>query len=72
MLVMSCVLDQVEVGLTVAAGLSVQSPFTNRSYRDLECLSQRAHLNSDIGDPFTLLNTYKYEQFESGEDLSNL
>ncbi|KAJ1351621.1 Pfam:DUF1605 [Parelaphostrongylus tenuis] len=33
MLVLGCVFNQIDVILTVAAGLSVQSPFTNRSYR---------------------------------------
>ncbi|KJH52258.1 helicase protein [Dictyocaulus viviparus] len=33
MLVFGCVFNRVDVILTVAAGLSVQSPFTNRSYR---------------------------------------
>jgi hypothetical protein len=51
--------EQVEAVLTIAAGLSVQSPFTNRSYRDLECLSRRRNLISDHGDPFALINTYR-------------
>lgn len=59
MLVYACVLDQVDVCLTMAAGLSVQSPFTNRSFRDYECVQKRQHLLSDIGDPFTLVKTYR-------------
>ena len=49
MLIYACVLDQLDVCLTVAAGISVQSPFTNRSFRDFECIQNRQHLVSDIG-----------------------
>lgn len=59
MLISACVLDQVDVTLTIAAGLSVQSPFTNRSYRDFECIQSRQHLISDLGDPFTLIKVYR-------------
>uniref|UniRef100_A0A915CNX3 Helicase C-terminal domain-containing protein n=1 Tax=Ditylenchus dipsaci TaxID=166011 RepID=A0A915CNX3_9BILA len=59
MLVYACALDQVDVVLTIAAGLSVQSPFTNRSYRDNECIQSRQYLVSDLGDPFTLLKVYR-------------
>ncbi|KAI1724583.1 EF hand associated domain-containing protein [Ditylenchus destructor] len=59
MLVYACVLDQIDVVLTIAAGLSVQSPFTNRSYRDNECIQSRQYLISDMGDPFTLLRVYR-------------
>lgn len=37
MLLMGCVFQQVQPVLTLAAALSVQSPFTNRAYRDHEC-----------------------------------
>lgn len=60
MLISACVLNQVDVTLTIAAGLSVQSPFTNRSYRDSECIQNRQHLISDLGDPFTLIKIYRY------------
>ena len=33
MLVLGSITNQIEVILTIAAGLSVQSPFTSRSYR---------------------------------------
>jgi hypothetical protein len=59
MLIYSCVLDQLDVALTIAAGLSVQSPFTNRSFRDSDCIQGRQHLLSDIGDPFTLIRVYR-------------
>lgn len=34
---MGCVFQQLQPILTMAAALSVQSPFTNRAYRDHEC-----------------------------------
>lgn len=37
MLLMGCVFQQIQPVLTMAAALSVQSPFTNRAYRDHEC-----------------------------------
>lgn len=71
MLIYACVLDQLDVGLTIAAGLSVQSPFTNRSFREPECINGRQHLLSDIGDPFTLIRVYREWlklQVEGSED----
>jgi hypothetical protein len=59
MLIYSCVLDQLDVCLTLAAGLSVQSPFTNRSFREHDCVQARQHLISDIGDLFTLIKVYR-------------
>lgn len=43
MLLMGCVFQQLQPILTMTAALSVQTPFTNRAYRDPECevLSQR-------------------------------
>lgn len=43
MLLMGCVFQQLQPVLTMAAALSVQSPFTNRAYRDHEC-EVRVHL----------------------------
>lgn len=37
MLLMGCIFEQVQPVLTLAAALSVQTPFTNRAYRDREC-----------------------------------
>lgn len=37
MLLMGCVFQQLQTILTMAAALSVQTPFTNRAYRDPEC-----------------------------------
>uniref|UniRef100_A0A182Q8L6 RNA helicase n=1 Tax=Anopheles farauti TaxID=69004 RepID=A0A182Q8L6_9DIPT len=59
MLLMGCVFQQLQPVLTLAAVLSVQSPFTNRAYRDPECERARKSLESDHGDPITLLNAYK-------------
>lgn len=74
MLICACVLDQViilkefyifnsylqvDVVLTLAAGLSVQSPFTNRSYREIDCIQNRQHLISDFGDLFTLIKVFR-------------
>ncbi|XP_001604407.2 probable ATP-dependent RNA helicase DHX34 isoform X1 [Nasonia vitripennis] len=59
MLIMGSLFHQVEPVLSLAAALSVQSPFTNRAYRDLDCETSRKNLESDHGDPITLLNAYK-------------
>ncbi|EYC14514.1 hypothetical protein Y032_0040g249 [Ancylostoma ceylanicum] len=59
MLVLGCVVNHVEVMLTVAAGLSVQSPFTNRSYRELDVVDRRARMTSSMGDPFTLIEIFR-------------
>uniref|UniRef100_A0A8D8IRH3 Probable ATP-dependent RNA helicase DHX34 n=1 Tax=Culex pipiens TaxID=7175 RepID=A0A8D8IRH3_CULPI len=59
MLLMGCVFQQLQPVLTLAAALSVQSPFTNRAYREPECERARKTLESDHGDPITLLNAYK-------------
>ncbi|KAL3108660.1 hypothetical protein niasHT_019181 [Heterodera trifolii] len=59
MLIYACVLNQLDIALTVAASLSVQSPFTNRSFRDSDCIHGRQHLLSDMGCPFTLIRVYR-------------
>ncbi|GMS97289.1 hypothetical protein PENTCL1PPCAC_19464, partial [Pristionchus entomophagus] len=59
MLVFGCVLDQLEVMLTIAAGLSIQFPFTNRSYREAKIVEKRAPLTSAFGDPFTLIEVFR-------------
>jgi HrpA-like RNA helicase len=58
-LTMGCLFRQVEAVLTVAAAMSVQSPFVNQSSRDMDIVGLRQNLISDVGDPFTLLNVYK-------------
>lgn len=37
MLIMGSIFHQLEPVLSLAAALSVQTPFTNRAYRDAEC-----------------------------------
>lgn len=48
----------VEPVLTVAAALSVQSPFLRSSQHNPDCATARQSLHSNQGDPFSLLNTF--------------
>lgn len=57
-LIMGSIFDKIGPVLSLSAVLSVQSPFTNRSYRDADAVSARKSLESDHGDPFTLLMIY--------------
>ena len=59
MLLMGSIFRQVEAVMALAATLSVQSPFTNRAYRDPDCEAARKDLDSNHGDPITLLNAYR-------------
>ncbi|KAJ4441064.1 hypothetical protein ANN_10914 [Periplaneta americana] len=69
MLIMGSLFHQVEPVLSMAAALSVQSPFTIKSYRDFDCevyISDTTkvafackELQSDHGDPITLLNALR-------------
>jgi ATP-dependent RNA helicase DHX34 len=59
MLLIGSVFKQLQATLTLAATLNVQSPFTNRAFRDAECEKLRADFESDHGDPITLLNLYR-------------
>ncbi|KAI6241718.1 hypothetical protein M3Y99_00334200 [Aphelenchoides fujianensis] len=59
MLVYGVIFGEIDVILTIAAGLSVQSAFTNRSFRDFECIQNRQNLVCDVGDPFTLVQVYR-------------
>jgi len=59
MLIMGTLFHQVESVLTLAAALSVQSPFTNKAYKDPDCVAARRSLDSDHGDPLTLLNAFR-------------
>ena len=45
--------------MALAAALSVQSPFTNDAFRNSDCVAARKNLDSDHGDPITLLNAYR-------------
>lgn len=59
MLLVGSVFRQLHSILIMAAALNVQSPFTNRAYRDADCEKLRKDLESDHGDPITLLNLYR-------------
>ncbi|XP_068601686.1 probable ATP-dependent RNA helicase DHX34 [Brachionichthys hirsutus] len=58
MLVLGSLFNLVEPILTVAAALSVQSPFLRSSQQNPDCATARQPLHSNQGDPFTLLNTF--------------
>ncbi|XP_046892313.1 probable ATP-dependent RNA helicase DHX34 [Hypomesus transpacificus] len=58
MLVLGSVFNLVEPVLTVAAALSVQSPFLRSAQHNPDCATARTPLLSNQGDPFTLLNTF--------------
>ncbi|KAI5620331.1 putative ATP-dependent RNA helicase DHX34 isoform X1 [Silurus asotus] len=58
MLVLGSLFNLVEPTLTVAAALSVQSPFLRSAQHNPDCATARQPLQSDLGDPFTLLNTF--------------
>ncbi|XP_077992529.1 putative ATP-dependent RNA helicase DHX34 [Glandiceps talaboti] len=58
MLIMGTVFHVIHPVLSISASLSVQSPFTNKAYHDHNIASARQPLESDHGDPFTLLNSY--------------
>ncbi|XP_070685883.1 probable ATP-dependent RNA helicase DHX34 [Pempheris klunzingeri] len=58
MLVLGSLFNLVEPVLTVAAALSVQSPFLRSSQHNPDCATARQPLHSNHGDPFTLLNTF--------------
>jgi ATP-dependent RNA helicase DHX34 len=59
MLIIGSVFRQLQSTLTLAAILNVQSPLTNRAFRDSECERARKDCESDHGDPVTLLNLYR-------------
>lgn len=58
MLVLGSVFKLLDPVLTVAAALSVQSPFLRSSQHNPDCATARQPLHSNHGDPFTLLNTF--------------
>ncbi|MCL4128290.1 UNVERIFIED_CONTAM: hypothetical protein GTU68_060897, partial [Idotea baltica] len=59
MLIMGSLFHQLGPVLSLAAAMSVQSPFTNRAYRDPDCVVLNKSLQSNHGDPFTLLMAYR-------------
>lgn len=77
MLLIGSVFKQLQATLTLAATLNVQSPYTNRAFRDAECEKLRSDCESDHGDPITLLNLYrewllvKKSQTERSRDYEN-
>lgn len=58
MLIMASVFDMVDPVVTIAAALCIQSVFTARATRDYDACSLRRSLESDHGDPMTLLNAF--------------
>lgn len=58
MLVFGSMFHQIDTVLSLAAVLSVQSPFTNRAFRDPDCETARKELESTHGDPLTVLQAY--------------
>uniref|UniRef100_A0A673V4A8 Probable ATP-dependent RNA helicase DHX34 n=1 Tax=Suricata suricatta TaxID=37032 RepID=A0A673V4A8_SURSU len=58
MLILGSVFHLVEPVLTVAAALSVQSPFTRSAQGKPDSAAARRPLDSDHGDPFTLFNVF--------------
>ncbi|KAM3874757.1 putative ATP-dependent RNA helicase DHX34 [Diretmus argenteus] len=58
MLVLGSLFNLVEPVLTVAAALSVQSPFLRSAQHNPDCSTARQPLHSNQGDPLTLLNTF--------------
>lgn len=58
MLILGSLFSLAEPVLTIAAALSVQSPFTRSAQNNPECAGARRSLESDQGDPFTLFNIF--------------
>ncbi|XP_068106814.1 probable ATP-dependent RNA helicase DHX34 [Hyperolius riggenbachi] len=67
MLILGSLFSLVEPVLTIAAALSVQSPLLRSATNNPECSTARKPLESDHGDPFTLLNVFnEWLQIKSG------
>ena len=58
MLILGSMFHLAEPVLTIAAALSVQTPFTRSAQSNPECAAARRPLESDQGDPFTLFNVF--------------
>ncbi|XP_071946737.1 probable ATP-dependent RNA helicase DHX34 [Antedon mediterranea] len=58
MLIMGTVFKMIDPILCIAASLSIQSPFTSKAHSNQDAMAARRPLESDHGDPFTLLNAY--------------
>ncbi|ODN01337.1 putative ATP-dependent RNA helicase DHX34 [Orchesella cincta] len=68
MLIMGTLFEQVQAVLSLAAAMSVQSPLTSWAQRDPDCVAARKSLESDHGDPLTLLNAYRAWLEEKADD----
>lgn len=70
MLVLGALFGLAEPTLTVAAALSVQSPFLRLSNANPDCATARRPLESPHGDPLTLLNAFnEWVQVRGGEEM---
>lgn len=58
MLIMGSIFHMIDPVLSIAAAMSVQSPFTSHAHTDHDAIASRKPLESDHGDPFTLLNAF--------------
>ncbi|XP_052792364.1 probable ATP-dependent RNA helicase DHX34 [Mya arenaria] len=58
MLIMGSIFHMIDPVLSIAAAMSVQSPFTSKIHTDVDSMAARKTLESDHGDPFTLLNAF--------------
>ncbi|OWF54057.1 probable ATP-dependent RNA helicase DHX34 isoform X1 [Mizuhopecten yessoensis] len=58
MLIMGSIFHITDPVLSIAAAMSVQSPFTSKAHSDHDAISARKPLESEHGDPFTLLNAF--------------
>uniref|UniRef100_H2ZFU6 RNA helicase n=1 Tax=Ciona savignyi TaxID=51511 RepID=H2ZFU6_CIOSA len=58
MLIMGSLFDVIEPVMSVAAVLSVQSPYTRSAYNNPDMVAKRRPIESTHGDPITLLNLF--------------
>ncbi|XP_022185424.2 probable ATP-dependent RNA helicase DHX34 [Nilaparvata lugens] len=59
MLITGSMFHQVESVLSLTSVLSVMTPFTNKASKDISCKTLIKELESDHGDPITLLNIFR-------------
>ncbi|KAG1519546.1 hypothetical protein G6F52_008518 [Rhizopus delemar] len=59
MLILGVVFHMVDPIVTIAAGMSVQSPFVRMTNRNADVIKNRNQFDSKHGDPFTLLNVWQ-------------
>ncbi|XP_070213312.1 probable ATP-dependent RNA helicase DHX34 isoform X2 [Littorina saxatilis] len=58
MLIMGSIFHMIDPVMSIAAALSVQSPFTGKAHIDHDAIAARKSLESEHGDPLTLLNAF--------------